>query len=482
MIRGTTFRKRVRFAVVIAISSVALLTFPSWSSAVVRSIAMVQYSQSMVSQTQPSESAIRLAKLSMLLSPNDAANAWALARLALLAGDHDLAWESMKRLTPEHLSALQWPDLLVSASVAGHFQTTASLWEQRAFEIDSQRARDYVAYAYLRLGMLHLEEEHENLSIRAFQTVQELRPGDLVAAYHLLALGPDHAHEYLEMLKHPTLLAVQPHDERILRLLSGFLPTWIDQELVDRDVLARLLCWWNSIYDKPAYLRATSEMLRTACDTDGVLIPGDYEAQLRGIVASHLGVSSTDIRLGPSRLAPMGSVDTQQTKSEKWSTWVFADGVTGNRALFVTESFPHDANMRRVTGVWTSPQPDLDLARAGLVHSPLAVEPSAWILASLYYKTQDLSGGQARMTFSLPDQDLLAITEHLPATHGGWCRVVVVGSNPTSHSQMVRPALWLWGTGSVTWTDAQLRDVFLPVGTEPRTYQPLVHILCSAPE
>jgi hypothetical protein len=465
-----------------ALLVVSLLTFPSWSSAILRSIAMLQYSHSVMSHTQPSESAVQLAKLGLRLSPNETANSWVLARLAFLIGDYDLAWKSMKDLNPGLLSVLHWRDLLTSASAAGQLQATASLWEQRPFEIDSQQVRDYVAYAYLKQGLLHLEQGREDLSIQAFRTVQELRPGDLVSAYHLLILELQPADRYRDMLRHPTLLAVHPHDERILRLLSEFLPTWSEQQLVDKDVLARLLCWWDYLYDNPTYLEAAHERLYTACDSDGLQVPSDSEAQLRGIIASYLGVSATDIHLGPSQLAPMGSADVQQTDSEGWSYWVLADGVIENRALFATESFPYADNARRVIGVWTSLRPDLELARAGLVHSPLTVEPSVWLLSSFHYKTQDLIDGQVSVTFALPDEDLLGITEHLPATNGSWCRVVVIGGNATSHSQMIRPALWLWGTGSVTWTDVQLCEIFLPVGRGPSPHQSLVQILCPASE
>lgn len=435
------------------------------TSACLRSVSMVSYAQAQYSGASVNGSVKKLAALSYELNPDSWNSSWSFGRVLLSMGAYERAWSVLHKGVRLGLPVHYWQDLLVSGSLAGHFSDTTVSWEHVPYDILSQGVRDYVAYAYLNLGLEALLRTDKASAEHNLKTVQLLREGDLASSYYLRSLDATNASTYSEMLLTPSLLAVQPAD---VRLLDPFWEamSFVDADAVlDREVLSRLLPWWIGQHPSRNLIELCIT-LDVDCEIDADMLPPPTINEVRLVVAEILGGSLNSISLGPDLLLPF----------ERWQFWRFSDGSQFEDALFVSDLLSD--NQAKAIGIWKKRDLTKLPTRSGYVHEVIVIPPGAYFVTTIDYKTKEVRNNEISVSFSLPGEDLFGVSGHFPATHGVWCRVFLLGQNKASSARNVRPALWLWNVGAVTWAQPELHVFY---SNDPSTHpqEPRVYSQCQ---
>ncbi len=198
----------------------------------------------------------------------------------------------------------------------------------------------------------------------------------------------------------------------------------------------------------------------------------------RRLVADLLGIPPENVELGPN-LVENGGFEEQRGESP--SRWVWRPLVGGDPRRDATFAGGDDAWLSfegqgavRVEGLWVQPQEGKQPAIAGFWHwddaerrlQSIRLRTSGPYLFSLYYRTMDVSQGEARILVSHSPDVLWTDFYSLPDTAGTWRRFVAIGWNRTGAEAAIHPLVSSSAQGSVVFDAVQLRRVQLPIGTE----------------
>ena len=224
-----------------------------------------------------------------------------------------------------------------------------------------------------------------------------------------------------------------------------------------------MIPWFRSKYGGRLEVDQLCKLLSEDCQTkDGNQTDDKFD--LVSALSQILDIPSQIISIGPNQLSSIDSKLDLGWENGGWDFWVFDDGVNFNPALFVTY-MNDELQGRHVIGVWKFNNSSLLPARAGLVHSPIVIDPGQIVVASFDYKTQNLKNSETSLIFSMPTDQSLEFVKHLPQTNNEWCNVIFFIINQTTVRRFIRPSLWLWGVGNVDWGDVRLNNLL--VGDQP---------------
>lgn len=191
---------------------------------------------------------------------------------------------------------------------------------------------------------------------------------------------------------------------------------------------------------------------------------------VNAIVAEVLGVEGDELLLGPNLIenagfeqggtSPLGWDWSLTAGTDVWNEAAFFGGVDSSEVYEGERS-------ARVEGFWTETAADREGGRAGYWAEEVELGPNTLWVLSFYYRTWDLSDGDACVWVS-PEPEVIFAHDHgLPATDGAWRKAVIVGWNKKSSAGVVKPLLRNWGVGGVWFDDVGLRQIRVQGTTEP---------------
>jgi len=188
------------------------------------------------------------------------------------------------------------------------------------------------------------------------------------------------------------------------------------------------------------------------------------------IVAKVLGVQGDELLLGPNLIENAG-FEQGETSPLGWGWSLMAGSDVWNEAAFFggVDSFEVYEGERssRVEGFWTETVADREGARAGYWAKEVELGPNTLWVLSFYYRTWDLSDGDASVWVSYDPEVIFAGDHGLPATDGAWRKAVIVGWNKKASAGVVKPLLRNWGVGNVWFDDVGLRQIRVQGTSEP---------------
>jgi len=190
----------------------------------------------------------------------------------------------------------------------------------------------------------------------------------------------------------------------------------------------------------------------------------------KAVVAKVLGVERDELLLEPNLIENPG-FEQGETSPLGWDWSLMAAGDVWNEATFfggvdALEVY-EGKQSSRVEGFWTERAVDREGARAGYWAKEIELAPnSLWVL-SFYYRTWNLSDGDASVWVSYDPQVIFAGDHGLPATYGAWRKAVIIGWNKKASTGVVKPLLRNWGVGSVWFDDVGLREIHIQGPIQP---------------
>lgn len=245
-------------------------------------------------------------------------------------------------------------------------------------------------------------------------------------------------------------------------------------------IYAQMGDWLNSAEMYQTYVRLVPEDLagwrevsfalsKAGADTEASEYQSEFEkrADELGFIAQALGVSRTDVSLGPDLIVDDGRLEAEP-RDDGWSSalWIkrrdkdyreglFFPGIDRHEALFGHPSF-------RIHGLWAANfPPDKYPSRGGFWGPPLSLKPMTPYVISFYYRTERLKDNEAGIFVGGNEQVFFPGLLPLPATGGKWRRVVLIGWNLRSEPSEIRPGLWSQGIGDIWFNEFSLREAKL---------------------